>query len=140
MITFDDLGKAEFVSIESFRKNGTSVRTPVWITPDNGKLYCWTGSDSWKVKRVRNNSSVNLAICDREGNIESEWVSAHAIVQDDPAHVKTQTQRMAKRFGLMFRMFQFMGIVRQSKYVAIEFTPVTETTNVPQSSPTPAQV
>ena len=123
MTTFDDLGKAEFVSIESFRKNGTGIKTPVWITEEGGKLQCWTGYDAWKVKRIRNNAQVNLAVCDRSGNIESDWVSAVGHVLDDPQAVKKQTQRMAKKFGLMFRMFQIVGAVRRSKYVAIEFTP-----------------
>lgn len=123
MTTFEDLSNAEYVSIESFRKNGSGVRTPVWMTAEDGKLYCWTGRDSWKVKRIRNNPDVNLAVCDQRGKIESEWVSAQGQVLDSPQEVATQEKRMAKKYGLFFRLFQFVGKVRGSKYVAIEFTP-----------------
>jgi len=123
MTTFKELGETEFVSIESFRKNGVGVKSPVWITEENGKLQCWTGADSWKVKRIRNNPNVNLAICDRAGNIESDWVSATGQVSVAPQDVKQQQGRMAKKFGFMFRMFQLMGKVRGSQYAVIEFTP-----------------
>lgn len=125
MTTFQDLGNAEFVSIESFRKNGSSVKTPVWITQEDGKLYCWTVPTTWKVKRIRNHPQVNLAMCDRTGNIESDWVSACGRILDDPQEVKKQAGRMANKYGLFFRMFQLMGMLRHTNNVAIEFTPMT---------------
>lgn len=123
MTNFQDLSDVTFVSIESFRKNGTGVKTPVWITHEDGKLYCWTGADSWKVKRIRNNPEVKLAESDAQGNLHSEQVTAVGKVLDNPQDVKTQVGRMAKKFGIQFRMFQIMGFFRRSKYVAIEFSP-----------------
>lgn len=123
MTTFQNLNDATYVSIETFRKNGDVVRTPVWITPEDGKLYCWTVADSGKVKRIRNNQQVNLAQCDAQGNIQSDWVSATGQVLDNPADVQVQTQRMTKKYSFFFRMFQIMGWFRRNQYVAIEFTP-----------------
>lgn len=123
MTQFQDLTTATYIAVETFRKNGDGVKTPVWFTTDRDKYHCWTGADSGKVKRIRNNASVNLAKCDSRGTLESDWVSATAHVLDNPADVKIQTQRMAKKYGIMYRLFQMMGMVRQSKYVAIEFRP-----------------
>ena len=55
MTNFQDLADVSYVSIESFRRDGTGVKTPVWITSEDDKHYAWTAADSWKVKRIRNN-------------------------------------------------------------------------------------
>ena len=50
---FDALAQSTYVSIESYRKNGRAVPTPVWIVADGDKLFCWTLGNSGKVKRIR---------------------------------------------------------------------------------------
>ena len=124
MTTFQELSDATYISVETFRKNGKGVKTPVWFTPEDDKYYCWTIADSGKVKRINNHAEVNLAKCDAQGNIQSEWVSATARVLNHPQDEKKQVQRMVKKYGLMFRLFQFMGKIRRNPYVAIEFSDV----------------
>ncbi|MFJ3977195.1 PPOX class F420-dependent oxidoreductase [Streptomyces sp. NPDC090021] len=70
-----ELGSARYVSLTTFRKDGTPVATPVWAVADGGELYVWTRSDSWKVKRIRNDGRVTVAPCDVRGRVE-EGVSA----------------------------------------------------------------
>ncbi|MFD6230465.1 PPOX class F420-dependent oxidoreductase [Streptomyces sp. NPDC060232] len=65
-----ELGNARYVSLTTFRKDGTPVATPVWAVADGGELYVWTRSDSWKVKRIRNDGRVTLAACDVRGRVE----------------------------------------------------------------------
>lgn len=65
-----ELGSARYVSLTTFRKDGTPVATPVWAVADGGELYVWTRSDSWKVKRIRNDGRVALAPCDVRGRVE----------------------------------------------------------------------
>ncbi|MFJ9592332.1 PPOX class F420-dependent oxidoreductase [Streptomyces virginiae] len=65
-----ELGSARYVSLTTFRKDGTPVATPVWAVADAGELYVWTRSDSWKVKRIRNDARVTLAACDVRGRVE----------------------------------------------------------------------
>ena len=50
--------------IRSFRKDGTPVDTPLWTTPIDGKLYCYTDDRTFKVKRLRNNPNVWIAASD----------------------------------------------------------------------------
>jgi PPOX class probable F420-dependent enzyme len=61
---------ARYVSVTTFRKNGTGVATPVWFAVDGGELFLWTRTDSWKVKRLRNDSRVVVTVCDVRGKIE----------------------------------------------------------------------
>jgi PPOX class probable F420-dependent enzyme len=76
----------KYLSLESYKKSGESVRTPVWFAPDpsvtpdsvTSKLYIYTIGDTGKVKRIRNNSRVRIAPCDMRGKILGEWVDARA--------------------------------------------------------------
>ncbi|MEU9252266.1 PPOX class F420-dependent oxidoreductase [Streptomyces sp. NPDC048270] len=64
-----ELGKARYVSLTTFRKDGTPVATPVWAVADGAELYVWTRSDSWKVKRIRNSGRVAVTACDVRGRV-----------------------------------------------------------------------
>ncbi|MEV7168204.1 PPOX class F420-dependent oxidoreductase [Streptomyces sp. JL4002] len=65
----EELGRARYVSLTTFRKDGTPVATPVWAVADGGELYVWTRTDTWKVKRIRNDGRVRLSPCDVRGRV-----------------------------------------------------------------------
>ena len=58
-----------YLSLATFRKNGTAVYTPVWFAEDGDKLYFMTNSKLGKVKRIRNNPQVKIAPCTMRGKI-----------------------------------------------------------------------
>jgi hypothetical protein len=76
----------KYLNLETFKKSGDGVKTPVWFAADpsasldsNGaKLYAYTIGVSGKVKRVRNNARVRIAPCDMRGRVLGEWVEARA--------------------------------------------------------------
>jgi hypothetical protein len=76
----------KYLNLETFKKSGDGVKTPVWFVADpsasldsNGaKLYAYTIGVSGKVKRVRNNARVRIAPCDMRGRVLGEWVEARA--------------------------------------------------------------
>lgn len=72
----EDFASARYVSLTTYRKDGTGVATPVWFAVDGGELFVWTRSDSWKVKRLRNNSRVAVTVCDARGRISEGAPSA----------------------------------------------------------------
>ena len=79
----------KYISIETYRKTGQGVRTPVWFAEDperSSRFWVYTEAGSGKVKRIRNNPRIRIAPCDMRGNIEGEWVPASArIVDSDDA-------------------------------------------------------
>jgi PPOX class probable F420-dependent enzyme len=75
-----DLGTERYVSITSFRRDGTPVATPVWVVAGAGHLYVWTGSRTGKVKRIRNNPEVTVAACTLRGTVTGPVVPARAVV------------------------------------------------------------
>lgn len=119
---FIDVGNAKYIALETFRKNGEGVNTPVWVTTEDGKLYVWTIDDSWKVKRIRNNSHVRIAVSDQRGNPKSDWVDGVATVLDAPEAEARQRQRLASKYGIMYRIFGLVGKIRGGNQarVAIE--------------------
>ncbi|MFJ6694965.1 PPOX class F420-dependent oxidoreductase [Streptomyces sp. NPDC091272] len=70
--------RTRYISLTTFRKDGTPVATPVWVAGDGSALYVWTNADTWKVKRVRRNSSVTVAPCDIRGRIKPNGPTVEA--------------------------------------------------------------
>ena len=63
----DWASSAQYVNLVTFKRDGRSVSTAVWFALDNGKLYIYSNLDAGKMKRVRNNSSVEIGPCDVKG-------------------------------------------------------------------------
>ena len=77
----------KYLSLETFRKSGKGVRTPVWFAVDTEeKLYVYTTADSGKAKRVRQTGAVRIAPCDVRGNVTGSWIDAHAEIVDVEAY------------------------------------------------------
>jgi uncharacterized protein len=75
-----DLGSGRYVSITSFRRDGTAVATPVWVVPHDGRLYVWTGAQTGKVRRIRRNPDVTLAACTVRGRVTGPPRQARAAI------------------------------------------------------------
>lgn len=71
---------AKYLSLESFRKTGVGVPTPVWFAQDGATFYVYSEADSGKVKRIRNNPRVRIAPCSVRGKLRGDWVEARARV------------------------------------------------------------
>ncbi|MCY4071517.1 MAG: PPOX class F420-dependent oxidoreductase [Chloroflexi bacterium] len=123
---FEALAQSTYVSIESYRKSGETVRTPVNIMSDEDKLYCWTPGNSGKVKRIRNNETVNLAKCNARGKVEGEWVHAKARVVEDRDEARVLSRRLADKHGLPYMigmpLFRLYCFLRGEPCLCIEFS------------------
>ena len=60
---FEELIDQKYISLDTYKKDKTSVRTPVWFVIDNDCIYITTKENTGKVKRLRNNQNVRIAIC-----------------------------------------------------------------------------
>ena len=68
-----------YLNLETYRKNGKGVQTPVWFAAaDNVLLYVYTTATSGKAKRIRRTGVVKIAPCDARGKVTGAWSSAHA--------------------------------------------------------------
>ncbi|WP_428487645.1 PPOX class F420-dependent oxidoreductase [Rhodopila sp.] len=85
---FAVLDGQRYLNLETFRKNGKGVRTPVWFaaaSADGGAptLYAYTLSNSGKAKRIRQSGAVRIAPCDARGRVTGCWIEAHAEIVVD---------------------------------------------------------
>lgn len=119
MNTLTQLGAAQYIALETYKKNGEAVKTPVWVTQEAGKLYVITEGHSWKVKRIRNNPRVRIAQSDARGNVQGDWVEATARVLEDTTAVNQQGKRLAAKYGLFYHLFMLFLKVRQRQRTSV---------------------
>lgn len=73
------LAAARYLNLESFKRNGTAVRTPLWFAPDaDGTFYIYSQAEAYKVKRLRRTPACRVAACDMRGNVSGPWLEARA--------------------------------------------------------------
>src|SRR5688500_20210890 len=72
------LSNFKYINIETFKKNGSGVRTPIWFIIYQDIIYFRTDSKSGKVKRIRNNPHVRIAPCDIRGTLKGTWFDGKA--------------------------------------------------------------
>lgn len=107
------------INLETFRKNGVGVKTPVWFAQDEEEFRVWTLMNSGKVKRIRLNSQVRIAPSKADGTPLGDWLPAKATADaSDKAMVKTKTM-FAKKYGLSFRLSALLGKIKREKYTSI---------------------
>ncbi len=85
MSGFEALQSKRYLNLETFRRNGQGIRTPVWFAaePDGGAtLYVYSTSDSGKAKRLRRSGAVRVAPCDARGRVTGPWIDAQASIVD----------------------------------------------------------
>src|SRR2546426_863814 len=71
-----------YLNLESFKRDGTPVQTPVWFAEDHGVLYVYTLANAGKVKRIRRHPRIRIALCTRRGTVTGPWVEAEATIID----------------------------------------------------------
>ena len=108
--TLSALGAEKFVSLTTFKKDGTAVATPMWIGPDGDHLFFWTPADSWKAKRARNNPRVVLVPCGRSGKVRdgAHEVDGVAEVITDSATVERLAGVIRRKYGVEFVIVTFI--------------------------------
>ncbi len=92
-----------FLALETFRKNGTSVITPVGFVQEGDVLYARTTADSWKVKRIRANPRVRVAPGTGSGKPLGAWIEATATILTDAESADVRARILAK-YRLIWRL------------------------------------
>jgi len=87
-----------YLNLETYRKNGEAMRTPVWFVDENNILYVRTIVKSGKVKRIRNNPKVKVVPCEADGQTTGQWVEGFARFITEPS----DAGRIEKLFDLKY--------------------------------------
>jgi PPOX class probable F420-dependent enzyme len=95
------LSGRRYVSLTTFRKDGTPVASPVWLVGYEDGIAVWTGAGSGKVKRLRRDKAVTLAPCTIRGRVLGEAVagSARLLSAEENARVRALIRRKYRLQG-----------------------------------------
>jgi hypothetical protein len=103
----------KYLSLETFKKSGESVKTPVWfaadpaadLSGDGARLYMYTIGNAGKVKRIRNNPHVKIAPCTLKGEVLGDWTDANAEIVT--GEIASQAMRLLNQKYFPFK--QILG-------------------------------
>jgi len=113
--------RAKYLNLETFRKTGVGVRTPVWFAQEEDTFYIYTLPDAGKAKRIRNNPKVRVAPCDMRGNLRGAWVDARARICNGAEGTHGQ-ELLRRKYGWMKILGDFFSRLRgrMQAVIAIE--------------------
>ncbi len=100
-----------YMSLTTFRRDGTPVATPVWVTPfgDNSVAF-WTSSGSGKAKRLAHTSRVTVQPSDARGRVKpgTEPIEATARVVEGQDLEEIRRHVKAK-YGFQTKITKALG-------------------------------
>lgn len=123
MTISQDIQKAQFISLETYRKNGQAMPTPVWFVEKDGVLYVKTQIGAGKAKRIKNNGNVRIAPCDVRGNVQGGWANAQARLLPIAPEPKEILSLWTKKYGLMNTIFEVRQKLKRESPQVIEIRP-----------------
>ncbi len=122
--SFAQFQNQRFMALETYRKNGAPVMTPVGFVQEGDALLIRTLANSWKVKRIRANNRVRIVPSDGRGQPLGEWVDATATILDAASSAQVRPLILAK-YGFIWRGIEFANAIRErgnAEWVNIRIT------------------
>ena len=121
----------KYLNLETFKKSGEGVKTPVWFAADpsasldsnDAKLYVYTIGVSGKVKRIRNNPRVKIAPCDMRGRVLGEWVEARVAIVTSEESARGM-RLLNKKYFPWKQMLDFFAMFRRRERTVFAIRPV----------------
>lgn len=110
-----ELANHKYINLETYRKNGQPVSTPVWFMIDNNLIYVVTSSDTGKAKRLRNNPDVRIMPSGFRGEPKGKWIEGKARFAEG-AEAERAIQLRKKKYGLQARL---VGMIRGTSTVIV---------------------
>ena len=93
-----------YLSLTSFKRDGTGVATPLWFVSDGERLLALTDLRSGKVKRIRRDPHVLVAPCRPSGKLRGEPVPARVEVLTATPELDRVQKLLMKRYRLTYRV------------------------------------
>lgn len=121
----------KYLSLTSFKRDGSGVATPVWFVIEDGRLLIQTDGRSFKAKRIRRNPAVMIAPCTATGRMSREPSPARAEFLPD-SELDHVGYLLARKYRIdrivilpVYRALQWLrGARRGAGSVALAITPV----------------
>jgi len=116
------LDAERYINLETFKRDGNGVKTPVWAAPLDGRLVIFTAGESFKVKRLRRDKRCRAAACDMRGKVKGPWLDGEARIVEDPAHMARAHAALVAKYGWQLRITDFFATLfgRKQKRAFLE--------------------
>lgn len=108
MINLEEIKSEKYIALETYRKNGEPVKTPVWFVINDEFVQVVTRSHTGKVKRLQNNPKVKFAPCTIKGKITGEWISGIVKILDEN-QTKNTIEMRDKKYGFIAKIAKLLS-------------------------------
>ena len=87
----------KYLSLTTYRRDGTPVSTPVWFVEEDGRLFVITAAHSYKAKRLRRNPAAMVAPCTARGVPQGDAVPVEVEFLSPDKHARVD-RLMAEKY------------------------------------------
>jgi PPOX class probable F420-dependent enzyme len=115
----DALRAARYVSLSTYRRDGSPVATPVWFVIWNGRGYFMTTAGTAKVRRLRRDPRVAMAPSGVRGGIRGRSVEGRARLLDG-AEEDLGRRAIRAKYGWQAALVAFIVRLRRGRQVYYE--------------------
>jgi PPOX class probable F420-dependent enzyme len=119
---FSQFANQKYLNIETYRRTGQPVATPVWFAEEHGTLYIYSLADAGKVKRIRHQPKVRIVPCDVRGKAKGAWVEAQARILAEPGAAHGHAL-LNQKYGWVKRLGDAFSRLRRRRRVVIAIDP-----------------
>ncbi len=101
-----NLETERYIVLETYKKDGSAVRTPVWFVLQDDLVFVVTRENTGKVKRLNYNQNVRIAACKIRGDVTGEW---HQGIATKLSTIKSEPilKLRDKKYGFMAKIAKF---------------------------------
>jgi uncharacterized protein len=112
--------EGSFLSLTTYRRDGSAVPTTVWFVVEDGRVLVQTDENSGKVSRIRRSSHVVIAPCTYKGRVKGPAyeASARVLPADELDHVKRLIARKYRISLLVIRPIRWFQTRRHPERTA----------------------
>ena len=107
----------KYVNIQTYKKNGQAVSTPVWFISKDNRIYFRTSTKSGKFKRINNNNNVKFALCDFRGKIKGEWHNGLAKI--DPDSNRLIFSKINEKYGIFAQVMNHFYKIKKMDIIIL---------------------
>ena len=126
-----ELTDARYISLTTYKRGGSGVATPVWITGSDDTFVFTTGDQAWKTRQLHNDPRVEVQVSDMRGRVASGaaiYTGTGAVKPDAPS-VAAAERAVSQKYGWQFKATKVvdrvkarLGVGAKQEVAAIELT------------------
>jgi PPOX class probable F420-dependent enzyme len=108
----------KYINLETYRKNGQAVQTPVWFAIEDSMIYVRTDNNSGKIKRARNNPHVRITPSNARGQPKGEWIDGEMRIASTTESERAN-QLLSQKYGLQGKIIRMVNKIRKTRPIVI---------------------